>query len=318
MAKKTKIIPRHHTGRLRPHEHTSYVLLALLLLIVGFPLSFFTVNAVSPPPQASSVSLSGVVAGKPPAKPATIDVPSSGQHFSTTPVTISGTCPENTLVEIFKNKIFAGSTPCNSNKTYSVKVDLMIGKNTLTAIVYDALNQAGPTSNSVIVYYDALPPQSAPSASFDFGGDQLLLNTDAVFRGTFPDQEMNMPIDIIGGSSPYAITIDWGDSTSKTVPRANNSSFDVGHIYKKPGTYQISIQATDGKDQVAFLTVAAIVNGQPEAATATSTTGGNFKMNELLMLWPLYTSTVAIVISFWLGEQREKKLLLQRGQFVTS
>jgi hypothetical protein len=32
-------------------------------------------------------------------------------------------------------------------------------------------------------------------------------------------------------------------------------------------------------------------------------------MNKLLVLWPLYTTILAVVISFWLGERREKKIL---------
>lgn len=318
MSKRLKISPHHHTGRLQPHEHTSYILLAFLLLIVGFPLSMFTAYAASPPPQAGSIGLTGTVAAKPPAKAATIDEPHSGQHFGTTPVKIAGTCPANTLVEIFKNKIFAGSTPCDDKGTYSLDVDLMLGSNELIARVYDALNQAGPDSNVVTALYDALPPQTGPTTSFNFGGNQLLLNTNAVFRGTFPDQNLNVPISIIGGSTPYAINVDWGDATHKIVPRGDNATFNVVHAYKKPGTYQIAIQATDADGRVAFLTVASIVNGQPETAAISASGSISAKTNELLVLWPLYTSLIAVVASFWLGEQREKKLLSHPHQLAAS
>lgn len=307
---KTKILHPSHSGRLRPHEYTSYPALMLLLLVVGFALTICTVSAASPGPQAGSIGLTGEMPGKPPTTAATIDQPISGHHFSTSPVTISGTCPKNTLVEIYKNDIFAGSTACTDKGTYSIDVDLLIGKNKLIARVYDDLNQAGPDSNAVIVYYDALPPQASSLAPLNLAGNQLVLNTDAVFRGSFPGQDMHVPVDIIGGTPPYAVNFQWGDTTNKVVSRSNNITFTTSHSYQKAGIYQITLQGTDAKGRVAFLTVAAIVNGQPDVALAS----GNTKppMNKLLMLWPLYTSAAVMVISFWLGERREKHILLHQ------
>jgi hypothetical protein len=245
--------------------------------------------------------------GKAPTVAATIKTPKQGQRFTDTPVTVSGTCPKDTLVEIFKNDIFAGSTPCGDDGRYSVDIDLLIGENKLIAKVYDALNQTGPDSNSVTVYYDALPAQLSSLNPLSFGGAQLLLNTDAIFRGSFPGQEMSMPISVIGGTPPYAINVQWGDGTNRVEPRSNNLTFDIRHIYKRGGTYKITIQGTDSKGRVAFLTVAAIINGQPDPVAAVSKSKAT--MNKLLVLWPLYTTILAVVISFWLGERREKKIL---------
>lgn len=74
----------------------------------------------------------------------------------------------------------------------------------------------------------------------------------------------------------------------------------------------MSIQATDAQGRVAFLTVAAIVNGEPTSAGTGSLSSSDGLANGLLALWPLYVSLVAIVLSFWLGELREKRLLLKR------
>lgn len=309
-----KLSHHDHSGKLRPHEHTSYLPLGLLLFTVGLGLIAYTATAVSPPPQSGSVGLAGTVPGKPPTTAATITSPKDQQHFVSSPVTFSGTCPPDTLVEVFKNDIFAGSTPCSSAGIYTLDIDLLIGQNVLIARVYDALNQPGPDSNRVTVFYDALPPQGSALTPFDFGGDQLLLNTDAVFRGAFPEQELTIPIDIIGGVPPYAVNIQWGDANNKVVPRNDNAPFKVAHTYKKPGTYQISIQASDTRGRVAFLTVASIVNG-----SVTSTSAGTIskpEVNNLLVLWPLYTGAFATVVSFWLGEQREKYILKKRGQLV--
>ena len=310
MLKWLKLIERDHSGHLRPHEHTSYIVLFIILAVVGLALTTYTVNADNTPhplPQASSISLTGSVPGKVPTVAATIATPKDQQHFSTSPVTISGTCPANTLVEIFKTNIFAGSTPCNDAGTYSIDIDMLIGKNELIAKVYNSMNEAGPDSNMVVSYYDALPSQAGPIVPLGLSGAQLILNTDAVFRGTFPNQDLNVPIDILGGTAPYAVNIQWGDSTNKVIPRNDNSTFSADHIYSKPGTYQISLQATDANGRVAFLTVAAIVNGQPTTASISATS------QNLQVLWPLYVGAIAAVISFWVGEKREKRILRTRG-----
>lgn len=310
----------HHsnTGYLRPHEHTSYLPLAILLLVVGLTLTVYSVSAATPytGPEEGSVGLTGTVPGPPPSIPATINSPSNGQHFSTSPVNVSGTCPAGTVVEMFKNDIFAGSTICSESGSFGIDVDLLFGQNALSAKVFDALNQEGPASNVITVYYDVLPVQTGPLSTFNFGGTQMLLNTDAVYRGVFPDQELNMPIDILGGTPPYAVNVQWGDANNKVVPRPDNISFRLAHAYKKPGNYQISLQATDAVGRVAFLGVAAIVNGQPTTASGTAQAGS--VPNQLLLLWPVYTGVIGILISFWLGERREKRVLTKPAALLPS
>ena len=302
---------RGHSGRLRPHEHTSYGPLMALLLIAGVLLAGFTVSAyagASPLPQASSVSLTGIMPENPPTTAASITYPSNQQVFQTTPVTVSGICPSGTIVEIFKNNIFAGSTPCNSNGTFSVQIDLLYGNNTLTAIDYDALNQAGPSSKAVTVTYNVQVPPESSLLNVNFTATQLILQTSAVYRGTFPGQQLNVPINILGGVAPFAVNVNWGDNSNEVLPASSNTTVNASHVYTKAGTYKISIQASDSQQHVAFLDVAAIVNGQPASAGSASNTSAS-KSNKLLVLWPLYVSAVTMVVSFWLGEKREKHVL---------
>ncbi|TAL14611.1 hypothetical protein EPN95_02305 [Patescibacteria group bacterium] len=313
MLKWLKLSHVAHTAHLRPHEHTSYVPLGILLLVVGLSLIAYTAAASSPGPEAGSIGLTGTVPAVPPTVAAIITSPKDQQHFNTSPVTYSGTCPANTLVEMYKNDIFAGSVNCTSKGTFSVDIDLLFGENKIIARVYDVLNQAGPDSAPITNFYDVLPAQSGALTPIDFGGTQLLLNTDAVFRGSFPGQELSVPIDVLGGTPPYAVNIQWGDSNNKVVPRNSNDTFNAGHTYAKPGTYQISIQATDAAGRVAFITVASIINGQPSATGTGSTSTPASTTNELLVLWPLYTSAIGILGSFWLGERREKQILRKRG-----
>lgn len=303
-----KISHHKHSGRLRPHEATSYLPLAVLLLLVGFALTICSVSALSPGPQAGSVGLKGTMPGAPPKIAATINTPHSGQHFTTTPVTVSGSCLANTLVEIYKNDIFAGSGSCSARGAYSIDIDLLIGQNTLVARVYDDLNQPGPDSNQVTVFYDALPTQASALAGLNFNSAQLLLTTDAVYRGLFPNQQFSVPVQVLGGTPPYAVDIEWGDNSHKVTPRNDNITFTVQHTYTKAGVFPIKMQATDAFGRVAFLSVAAIVNGQPGAAAPTIS---NKKppYSAVLVMWPLYTGMIACVGSFWLGERREKHAL---------
>jgi hypothetical protein len=108
------------------------------------------------------------------------------------------------------------------------------------------------------------------------------------------------------------VNIQWGDSTNKVISRPDNASFRAAHTYAKAGTYQLSIQATDADGRVAFLTVASIVNGQPDPEVS-AISNANQTTSLLLALWPLYAAIFAMTISFWIGEWREKRILIKHG-----
>lgn len=305
------------TGKFKQHRHTSFLPLFILVLATALPLSAATVAAQSwtrPGPASESVSLTGTMSGDPPAQAANIQQPVDLGRFSSSPVTISGSCPANTVVQIYKNDIFAGSVACSTNGSFSTQVDLLIGENSITARVYDALNQEGPVSQAIKVFYDALPAQSTALAPLDFGGSQMVLNTSTVFRGIFPNKELSVPISIAGGKAPYAVNVFWGDSTNDIVARNDSTAFNLKHTYSRPGTYQLNIQATDTDGRVAFLSVAVIVNGAETAAVTSngeSSTANPF--NIVYALWPVYVAVTAIVGGFWLGEVREKNMLQKQG-----
>jgi hypothetical protein len=314
MHKRLKLIEHSHSGRLRPTEHTSFVSLYLIIfavgmLMVGVSIKAASVSAASPGPQAGSIGLTGKVPTKPPSQAATISAPSNQQHFGISPITVTGTCPSGTLVELYKNNIFAGSVSCEASGTYTTLIDLLYGQNILTAQVYDILNQAGPASASTTVFYDASAPIAASLNILNFGASQLLLNSDAVYRGTFPGQTLSVPISILGGAAPFAVNVQWGDSNNNVIPRSDNSVFNATHIYQKAGTYKITFQASDAQQQVAFLTVAAVVNGQPIVLSTANSQGSKKSLNKLIVLWPLFAILITLVSSFWLGERHEKKIL---------
>jgi hypothetical protein len=317
MIGRLKLSPHVHSGKRLHHHHTSYPILGLLLLLCGLVLGGTTMEALaSPGPQAGSISLTGSKAGPPPAQPPVITSPRSGQHFGQTPIGVAGTCPADTLVELFKNDVCAGSGQCGSDKTFNFQIDLLYGQNSLVARAYDALNQASPDSNTVIVFYDAAPPQSSPLDFANLLGNQLLLRTSPVLRGTFPGVDFYLPVEIIGGRGPYGLSIDWGDGKKDLLPRGSNGAFDITHQYGRPGTYVVMLRASDADAQQAFLQVLVIVNGQ--GAGSAASTGSNASSNgsltlKLVVIWPFYLLAIMLVIGFWLGEKRERLKLEKQG-----
>src|SRR5579862_8573775 len=145
-----------------------------LILLLAVPA---LAEAANPPPQSGSVGLEGTISTAPPTHGATIAVPGNGAVFTSVPITVSGLCPTGLLVKIFDNNVFVGSTLC-AHGSYSLQIDLFSGRNDLIARVYDALDQAGPDSNTVTVTFN--------DAQFLQFGPQLTLTSAYAERGAPP------------------------------------------------------------------------------------------------------------------------------------
>jgi hypothetical protein len=310
-----RLLQHTHSGRLAHHGETSYALLLFLTLGVGVLLASVTWGARASFPSMgtlcgegggncipSTYAVSAVVPAARPSQPAIITSPTSGQTFSTNPVTVSGTCPSGSLVKIFTNGILVGSEICQ-NGHFSVPVDLVIGRNDLTALPYNLLDQAGPTSPTVTVTLNQ--PPGGPGFS-----TELILQSVNYYRGTTTGTEITWPIDIIGGQAPYAVSIDWGDGTQDVITRLAPGPFTVSHTYKKPGGYlgsfPLIIRAADAAGHTAYLQLTTIVN---DATGSTTKASGKPQVNQLLIIWPLWIVILLMIISFWLGERREKRIM---------
>jgi hypothetical protein len=202
-----KISTNEHSGKLRPHEHTSYLPLAILIFIVGLLLALFSLkpnaNAATPytGPEAGSIGLTGAMPAKPPQTAATITKPGNGQHFSSTPITVSGTCPKDTLWRYIRMIFLPVQHHVKQRRIFS-RDRFLFGQNSLKAQVYDVLNQAGPESNTVTVFYDVSFPVAAPTSFFDFSGAQLILIHRRCLPRELSGTALNVPITIIGGTPP--------------------------------------------------------------------------------------------------------------------
>jgi hypothetical protein len=290
---------------------------AIGLFLLVFSVLHASASAQSSPPpenpQSGSVGLEGTISSPPPSRAATITNPTSGRSFSELPITVNGLCPEGTLVKLFSNNIFVGSTSC-TNASFTLQIDLFNGQNDLIARVYDDLDQAGPDSNTVTVTFS--DPQIAAA------GSRVSLTSNFARMGANPGQTLVWPVILSGGTGPYAISVDWGDGkplSLKSTQFAGNLSLD--HVYDRAGVYRVIIKATDANGSTAYLQVVGIANG---AVTSGGTAGGKGKENVItitktqILLWPSMVAIPLILLTFWIGRRYELLSIRKRIENSTS
>jgi hypothetical protein len=305
------VVPRYthhrHTGRLRPHHETSYALLVFLLLLVGGIMLGWSFGASAATEGKGSYTIEAVVTGPRPTQPAIITSPSNGQSFPTNPITVNGTCPDRTLVKIFKNGVLAGAVVCGQGGRFSLQIDLLVGQNSLTAIAYNANDLPGPESPAVNVTL------TVPSGGLGFSSE-LVLQSINYYRGAKPGDEVVWPIEIVGGQAPYSVNFDWGDRTSDLVTRVTAGPFELRHRYKHAGgylgAYPLIIRASDAAGHTAFLQLTTIVNDPSSVAGGQSQSKGS--AFPYAFAWPIWVGLILMVVSFWLGERREKAVLQKK------
>lgn len=285
----------HHTGRLRPHRETSYGLLVFVLL-----LAVFGVMGVSVATSAASQGKSGTLTSDQPAAAPTISSPANGQSFQTNPITVSGACSGQTLVKLFKNKVLAGSTPCDASGKFTLQMDLVVGSNSLTAQA-TGTDKSGPASPPVSVALNV----AAGGPGFS---TELLLQSISAYRSALAGSEVVWPVEILGGQAPYAVSFDWGDKASNILTRPAPGPVTQTHTYKTAGdylgAYTTVIRATDAAQHTAYMQLTTFVTDPAPKAKS-----GWLNMNTILMS---LGGLVFVVLSFWLGERREKSILRRR------
>ncbi|MDB5185114.1 MAG: hypothetical protein JWN38_922 [Candidatus Saccharibacteria bacterium] len=335
-----KISHHRHSWRLLPRAQTSYPMLTMILLLTGVFLGGMSYWASALNASSGKV-ISATIYGPPPTVAATIDNPSSGQHFAGKPVTISGSCPTTTYVIVQRNGLDSGSALCADNGTYSLQTDLFSGANNLVAKVFNNTNLPGPDSGAVKVYYD--PPAATPSISTTSSSSDsstgtvspsqandyipLALSSDYRYSYQYVNEGSDYQFNLMGGKAPYDVLIDWGDKTNSQLKVAQPGLVTASHTYDRIGGFQgsfvITYAVTDSIGTKTILQSLALVSKLPAAATATpggSAAGGGIKglhisfgraistgnVSALLhYILPTYGVVVLMVASFWLGERRE-------------
>jgi len=271
-----------------------------LILMVGMCMgATTTVTAQSTNQQTGSgtTGLQGTIPSPPPKTAATISNPVNGRVFTTTPIDIGGLCTTDLLVKIFSNNIFIGSAQCQKG-SYGIKADLFSGDNTLVARVYDALDQAGPDSNTVTVNF-----QDSALAAF---GQRISLSSSMAKNGANVGSQLTWPIILSGGTAPYAISVDWGDGSAAELKSLSFAGpFDITHTYKAAGVYRVIVKGTDLSGSAAFLQLVGVGNGSVTQGSASGTSGGAATSGKVYVWWPVTLLIPFAFAAFWIGRKFE-------------
>jgi hypothetical protein len=268
-------------------------LLALFVLVS--PASALT-PLPNPEPKPGSFGLEATKTQAPPTQGATITTPGNGASFNTSPVTVNGICPTDLLVQVYNNSVMVGAVMC-VNGSFSVQVSLFAGTNELTAIVYDSLEQAGPVSNTVTVNYT--------DTNFSAFGALITLTSSYGRRSAAAGSELTWPLQLSGGTGPYAFSIDWGDGGATELKSQSLAGLvPIAHTYKRAGIYQANVKVTDVNGVSAFLQVIAVSNGKVDATPgAPNTTDAGPKTT---IVWvPAAVAVVLLLPSYWLGRRSQ-------------
>jgi len=289
-------------------NHKYFFSIAAIIVAVSLPLASHAYAITNP--QNNGVGLQGEVAAPAPTVAASIVSPANGANFTAVPITLTGSCPANTLVKIFKNGVFGGAVACQAG-AYSIQVDLFSGQNELKAIVYDSLNQAGPDSKTITVNYTNVVANPALSSL-------VTLTSNFGQRGANPKQELTWPIIISGGNAPYAVSVDWGDlSPADVYSQTAVGQFTIKHTYQQAGLFKVLIKAVDQNGVSAFLQLSGVANGQVvQSSVAGASTTKTPSVSSVT--WQVFAfSFSAIIVTFWLGRgfgTKTVKSKLQRGE----
>ncbi len=251
----------------------------------------------TPAPQGGSYGLEASKTQPAPTQAATISTPTNGANFSTSPITVSGLCYGDLLVQVYDNGVMVGAINCVSG-SFSLQISLFTGQNDITAIMFDDLYQAGPESNKVSVGYN--------NASFTAFGSLVTLTSNFGRRAANPGSTLSWPLLLSGGSGPYAFSSDWGDGKPAELKSvALSGEVEVAHVYDKAGIYNVTVKVTDVNGVSAFLQLVAIANGTP-SNTSAATDKNKIIVYITRVIWiPAVVCLLLLPLAFWLGRRSE-------------
>lgn len=271
----------------------------------------------TPDPMPGSYGLEATKPQPPPTVGATISTPGNGASFTKSPITVTGICPKGLLVEIFDNGVMVGAVMCTKG-SFSLQVSLFAGTNELKAIDYDDLGQAGPESNTVKVTY-----QDTHLTAF---GQLITLTSSYGRRSAAAGSTLSWPLQLSGGTGPYAFSIDWGDGTKPDLKSQSLAGIvTISHIYKSAGIYQVNIKVTDVNGVTAFLQVIAVANGKVDSSAAAGSgknadDGSKTATKPQVLILPTILLLLLLLPTFWLGRRSQlvsirNKMLRDRDQY---
>lgn len=273
-----------------------------LLICLHQPAAAIT-QLPTPDPIPGSFGLEATKVQDPPKVAPSISTPANGASPGDQQITVSGICQNDTLVEVHNNKVMAGSAMCK-NGSFSIRISLFIGTNELTVIAYDDLGQASPLSKPIRVTF------SSPRLSA-FGRAVTLTSTYGR-RAAAVGDSLTWPLQLSGGSGPYAFSIDWGDGSEPELKSQGAAgSLSISHRYERAGIYTVSVTVTDNNGVTAFLQVVALASG--EESILAGTESADEGKERVVILWiPAALTILLLLPAYWLG--RRSQLISLRRQ----
>lgn len=283
----------------------------LALFITASPSSAITALP-TPDPKPGSYGLEATKQQEPPKVGATITTPGGGSSFTTSPITVSGICPTDLLVQVYDNGVMVGSVMCVGG-SFSLQVSLFAGVNELTVSVYDSLDQTGPGSNTITVNY--------ADTRFTAFGALITLTSSYGRRSAAAGTQLTWPLQLSGGTGPYAFSIDWSDGSSTELKSQTLAGLvNISHTYKKAGIYQLNVKVTDVNGVSAFLQTIALANGIVDGTAASTDKDGAATVVTRILWIPAVVALVMLLPAYWLGRRSQvvslrNKMLKERDSY---
>lgn len=164
--KPVKRISKNHLIRKQRPIHKRIILhpaTIFMLLCVGVFLVAWTFRTF-----AQNITVTASIFAPLPSSPATITYPVSDVHFTTATLTLTGSCPSDSYVELYRNNAFSGLANCGPGvTTYVIVSDLSLGSNVLYAKVFNVTDNEGPQSAQITIWRDqpAQTPAEIPTST---------------------------------------------------------------------------------------------------------------------------------------------------------
>ncbi|MFZ1301253.1 MAG: hypothetical protein WAQ27_01580 [Candidatus Microsaccharimonas sp.] len=256
-----------HTGKKITHKHTSYR--GLLLLVAIFGIALFLIHQSV---QASEIITSAKVAAPTPSTSAIITSHINEEVVPSGSVPIEGSCAyvaPSTIVELYVDGQFAGSTTCSSGGTFSTMLTLAPGVHQIRLRTVNVTDDYGPDSALFYLTVEApdessvpsTPPRSHESTTIQMpqtsqNGIQIYSQSTYLLYG--PDKDAEWVGYFIGGEPPYNVAIDWGDGTASSYTAPETASQSFRHTYPKYQPFFVTITVTDSAGMQASMQLAAV------------------------------------------------------------
>lgn len=315
--------PVHHRVFLHP-------VTVFILLCIGVSIVNMTYRA-----HAGQYTITAKVSAPALTDAATLDSPNNGDVFTSSPISVKGTCPNDSYVVLYRNASLSGVAFCSALNTYEIQTSLYLNGNILKVQAFNLTDDAGPITPEITVTYNPPIIITSLTPSTTVTGPQQTGDNTATIPDSLPvitivytyheyatDRAFEWAIDIAGGTSPYQINTHWGDGTSTLQTALTAQSLMISHQYSKTGIYIIKVNLIDASGKQNMLQLVAIIKEKSSHISVTNSLNndGNTSLlssglvllarNWLVLVWGSYATVLLMAISFWLGEQQKINVLV--------